>query len=271
MKPLGLRQPLAYLTGVVAGDAWLTTVLGLRVADRDFAIAFVAAIREGFGIRTKARRDERGYWLVRSGAESGRFDALRRFKPITSEARAAWLRGLFDSEGNANLSRKPQWENSWDRRVSFYSTNPYTIALASHYLDELGIPNRFRGMKASKGHKGTRPVVELVINASKENYLCFAEVIGSSIRRKQRILDRIPTTYTVDMVAMYRAAQLKGAASRHQKTMTVTLPFVVEGVRALMARGIKPTQRACRSIVGYSTIQRHVSQASLISMAHRYV
>jgi hypothetical protein len=42
MKALSLRQPVAYLAGAIVGDAWLTDVLGLRVADKDFSFAFAA-------------------------------------------------------------------------------------------------------------------------------------------------------------------------------------------------------------------------------------
>lgn len=49
--------------------------------------------------------------------------------------------------------------------------------------------------------------------------------------------------------------------------MTITLPTVAREVRALIKSGVKPTQRNCRSIPGFHSVQRHVSQAALITMA----
>ncbi len=51
------------------------------------------------------------------------------------------------------------------------------------------------------------------------------------------------------------------------KTETITLPTVVRGLRQLMISGIKPTQRICHSIPGYTSIRRYVPQAKLIAMA----
>lgn len=65
----------------------------------------------------------------------------------------------------------------------------------------------------------------------------------------------------------YHAAQLLGAKAKKRKTMMITLPKVVDGVKKLIAQNIKPTQRACRSIKRYSSIQRYISQPNLIKMA----
>ena len=65
----------------------------------------------------------------------------------------------------------------------------------------------------------------------------------------------------------FRKEQLKGAKIKKNKTMNVTLPCVVKGVKKLIENGIKPTQRACRSIPGYNSIQRYIKQKDLITMA----
>ena len=54
-----------------------------------------------------SRRDERGYWLVRTYNGRRRFDVLREWSARSPEEQAAWLRGLFDSEGNAQLTHRP--------------------------------------------------------------------------------------------------------------------------------------------------------------------
>ena len=51
--------------------------------------------------------------------------------------------------------------------------------------------------------------------------------------------------------------------------MTETLPLVVDGVRGLIKQGVKPTQQNCRSLPGFYTVQRYVSQAVLVAMANQ--
>ena len=259
----------AYLSGVLHGDAWCTGVLGLRVKDRDFAEAFEDAIGHVFGIFRLPTQDERGYWLVRMSNRTGRFDELHEFVPETPEQKTAWLRGLFDSEGNAQLRLNGISENSYGRRVAIYSTNIHTMEKARAYLTALGIATRLSSTKNSAMHKGRRTVYELSLKGGRTNYERFAEMIGSSIARKQVVLGAIPISYKPDRLAHCRAAQLKGAASKHRKTMEQTLPQVIAGIRLLMERGIKPTQRACSSILGYNTVKRYVPQAELVAMAER--
>jgi len=214
MKALTVRQPHAYLAGVLRGDGWLNESLCLRVADRDFAETFAAAIRNGYGCTAKVNIDERGYFLVRRHS-AGRFDHLRSFEAGSVEEKAAWLRGYFDSEGNAQLTPHPsKGPRSFSRRVSFYSTNPATLDLATRYLTELGIETRRCTLKPSKGHLGTLPVEELALRSSKHHYSLFAELVGSSIARKWGVLERLPSSYCTDLSAVRREMQARGVATR---------------------------------------------------------
>lgn len=258
---------IPYLSGVVHGDGWCGQALGLRVNDQDFAQAFATAIHQAFGVVTTPKQDERGYWLTRTTNKDGRYNHLLTFEPTTPEEYAAWVRGLFDSEGNAQLRLNGTTLHSFGRRVAIYSTNYATLERASRYLSSLALPTYLRGTKNSVGHKGTRIVYELTLAASQLNYARFASAVGSNIARKQTILDAIPGSYRPDRRAHCQAAQLEGARAKHTKTMTITLPAVVEGVRELIRQGVKPTQRACRIIPGYDSIQRHVPQNELIAMA----
>lgn len=261
---------VAYLSGVLHGDGWCTAhAFGLRVADEDFARAFSAALTEVYGLGIAPKRDERGYWLTRTSNKTGRFTPLLTFEPSTDEERAAWVRGLFDSEGNAQLWPLPIMSaNSYGRRVAIYSTNRDTLDRATHYLTALGVSTALSEQRHSNGHKGTRPVYELRVRGSRSNYARFADLVSSNIARKRDTLDRIPASYRAD-TGYCREGQRKGATTRHARTMNETLPRVVEGVRELLRNGIKPTQRACRCIPGYDSVQRHIRQADLIALAHQ--
>ena len=222
---LSLKQPKAYLAGCLKGDAFMVAgrkdsirgYIGLRVADQDFAEAFAASINSAYGLDVRPKPDERGYALVRTYNGYGRFDELRSMEPICPEAKAAWLRGLFDSEGNALCVRKPRGPFSWDRRVAMFSTNTGTLDAALNHLACLGIESRITKWNHSAGHKGTKQVFCLSVACGKVSYQTFADIVGSSIARKQRVLELLPTTYHPDISRRRREIQLIGAAVKHAR------------------------------------------------------
>lgn len=220
---LSIQQPCAYLAGVLRGDAWLSTGSGkspngylcLRVADGDFAEAFALSVKAAFGVATAPRRDERGYWLVRTYNGYGRFNGLPTFQADRDAERAAWLRGLFDSDGNANLKHRPEkGPGSYARRVAIYSTRQDTLDQAADYLGDLGIATKLRPTANSKGHIGTKVVSELSLRSSRAQYYRFATLVGSSIERKRDTLNAIVSSYCDDLSAAYRRAQAAGVAVR---------------------------------------------------------
>lgn len=223
MRTLTVGQPHAYLSGVLAGDAWLSTGSGkspsgylcLRVADKDFADAFASAVRIAYAIDVLPHLDERGYWLTRTYNGYRRFDPLRSYSPVTDDEHAAWLLGLFDSEGNAQLTPKPnRGPNSWSRRAALYSTEPATLDKAEACFARLGLSTHRNMMRPSEGHLGSRPVEELKLSSSQPAYEHFANEVGSNIARKQHTLDRIAASYITDMANRRRQMQATGVASR---------------------------------------------------------
>lgn len=217
---------VAYLAGALLGDAWLSSptahhkhnYLCLRVADLDFAEAFALAIAAGFDIPARVTKDERGYWTVRRYNRDDRFSALRDFEPDGDRQAGAWLRGLFDSEGNAQLTHLPRiGPDSYGRRVAFYTTNETTLARADAYLRDLGMATRIYQRKHTAGHKGLKPVFELSLITSKRNFEVFADLVGSSIQRKAQTLRLLSTTYCTDVPALRRSMQAKGVATRRAR------------------------------------------------------
>jgi LAGLIDADG-like domain len=259
-----VRAP--YLAGVLHGDGWCTPLtIGLRCKDEDFSQAFAEAVNGVFGLSVRSKRDERGYWLVRTSNKSGRFNDAKAYTPRDDAERAAWLRGLFDSEGNAQCLKLRTGQASYGRRIAFYSTEVDTLEKASRHLSALGIQHKQYQTKNSATHIGCKMVYELRV-IRRESFCRFGVIVGSNIGRKRDALQRIATTFQ-DIAEYTRRAQLLGAAAKHRKTMTETLAAVVIGVRDLVETGIKPTQRNCRVIPGYNTIQKHVPQAQLVNLA----
>lgn len=204
----------AYLSGVLHGDGWCTKTLGLRVKDRDFAEAFADAIEKVAAKRPNIIIDERGYFTVRVSNKTGKFSYLKDSEIRTAEDKASWLRGLFDSEGNASLRNLR--DHSFERRIGMYSTSVETLLRAKVYLTDLGMTTAFRMMKNSRGHKGSKTVHELKLRGSIENFSLFAKYVGSSIMRKHAIIEAIPLSYQPDHEYL-RRAQLKGVAAKRRK------------------------------------------------------
>lgn len=265
MDAISLWQP--YLAGVLHGDGWCGTAIGLRCKDLDFSAAFAAALNQGFSLGKVPKRDERGYWLVRVGNRSGKFNDLRAYEPESDEERAAWLRGLFDSEGNAQCMRLPRsGPNCYQRRIAFYSTEMSTLQRAIYYLDVLGIAAVIRPTKNSQTHKGTKIVYELKLTR-KPAFISFSKIVGSSIARKQKTLEVISSSFS-DPAIFTRVGQANGAAVRRKTMIEESLPSVVGGIRTFIATGIKPTKRACSAVVaGHRSILHHFRHSELVAMA----
>jgi len=276
-----VQQPFAYLAGVLKGDAWLSAGHGrspsgyfcLRVADREFADAFAAAITAAFGVDAIVNRDERGYWLCRKYNGQHRFTPLLDYRPRRPETKAAWLRGLFDSEGNANLTARPEnGPRSFSRRVSFYSTDDLTLAIAAGCLSALGINSRVRVVPPSAGHLGSKTVFELSVAASRDAYAKFASVVGSSITRKQTTLTAIVESYCLESKSdLARSSQLIGAATKRTRTAEVRYPALLRGLASRIAAGESTTYRAVQHIDGYWAARKtlQLSHSQIIEEARQ--
>ena len=211
MKALTIWQP--YLAGVLHGDGWCTRLaIGLRVKDHDFSELFCEGLNTLFGTAYAPKKDERGYWLVRSGNKTGRFDRLKTYEPTDNDELGCWLRGLFDSEGNAQLwLDHKKGPNSYHRRIAMYSTDLDTLHRAAEFLEWLDVSHSIRPTKNSETHKGSKTVFELRI-IRRDGFTRFAEMVGSSIGRKQETIERMVNSYAPP--GAHAAAQLKGVQAR---------------------------------------------------------
>lgn len=254
----------AYMAGVLFGDGYCTDKgFGVTAADKDFVQAFAEAAFRVYGVKPTVGY-ERTYWRFFKKNLSGKFSLAKSYEPITLDEKSAWLRGFFDSEGNAQLALNVGARGYTHRRVSFYSTEISTILKAESYLNDLSISTRWRATKNSEGHIGSKVVYELALR-KKEDFRRFTALVGSSIKRKQDALDAISISF--DETDYVRIAQKKGAATKRERTLLVTLPKVLLEIKAIIDAGEKPTQRRCRAITGYNTIQPLFPQKELIKMA----
>lgn len=269
MKTLSLWQ--SWLAGVLHGDGYCTRLsIGLYVKDREFADEFVQSIFILYG-RTIRPDLQRGLWMSRTSNRTGKFNSAKGFSPSSIKEKAMWVRGLFDSEGNAQLVKLPKWENSYHRRIAMYSTLMTTLLRAQGYLADLGITAKIFTTKNSATHLGKKTVYELKLKSGRGNFDKFATLVGSCIPRKQDSMNRIVSTYCDDLPAMCRAAQLKGAETRRVKRENVTLPLVVQAIKVLQRSGIKPTQRECSKIKGYASVLNLMPHSELMKLVETSV
>jgi hypothetical protein len=188
-------RALAYVAGVYEGDGYLTNgghSLGLHVADREFAEAFAIAVEVAFGVKPHVRREGK-YWRV-AVYRKNLFLSLPSFEPLSPEDCASWVRGFFDSEGNVSVFVRRDGYVS--RRVSMYNTDLDLIERTVLYLSKIDIKARWLPTKPSKSHLGTKTVFELKVVGGKSELIKFAATVGSSIPRKQELLDSLKDSYS---------------------------------------------------------------------------
>lgn len=156
-RPLvnGYERPsksLAYIIGVLMGDAWLRKDgFALAAVDTEFARAFSAAIRNHFRLDVSEQR-RKPSWMIapnngrryRRKAQVGVFCGSRLassfLKSIRNERwvnrlsrdyKLAWIRGAWDSDGSITKQLRGQ---SWS--VRFHNKDPQLAVLYRKVLDD---------------------------------------------------------------------------------------------------------------------------------------
>jgi hypothetical protein len=258
----------AYLAGVIVGDGYCTArVIGLHVKDLDFAQAFAFALANAFDYRSVPKLEGGKYWRVRSSNQYGRYNCLKTWVCTTSNEKAKWLQGFFDSEGNVGLKHSKISENSYARQIAMYNTKIPLLEKAQAFLLELGITSKIRYMPMyNDNHLGTKPLYEIRVLGSKLNYTRFAQLISSNIARKRSLLDAMESSYQLDTDYCKRG-QAKGIETKRRKSETL-FPQIMEDIREMVKKGLKTTEANCnREIRGYCRMYKRFGHRKTIDMA----
>lgn len=256
-----------WLLGVLSGDGWCTTTVGLRSVDKDFVVEFSRILNCIAPVDAKPIKEVRetgSYWVCRSGARNlvSFIKAIKNQKVDPS----SWLRGLFDSEGNVVCSKMKKW-NSYHRKIAFYTTDELVRDKCVRFLNKIGIASKLRIVKPSQGHKGTKIVYEIKVMHNHVALSRFSNLVSSTIKRKRVLLDKLPLSYCKDLRKSMVEAQLKGAAVKRKYALTVRLPTVLAMIRERLRTGASVTQRACYSIPEYGGLLRYFNHSELIKKA----
>lgn len=123
---------------------------------------------------------------------------INEIKNSSKEAKAAFLRGFFDSEGSSYVMIKYGVTN---RKIEICNNDLQLIKFCKKLLAELGIKTRkidirYRSERILKGRKlPPFTFYRLTLRENVENFKKFRNLIGFSIKRKQDNLDEIITSY----------------------------------------------------------------------------
>jgi intein-encoded DNA endonuclease-like protein len=203
LKP---SEDLAYVLGVAFGDGKKRSDgLHLQVNDRDFAEAFAKAAENlGFKPRRYFREDEGAYEVCVYSIELGQWfkslncDGIKRLL-VEEEHKRAFVRGYFDSDGSVTIDFIEKYKNE----IRFGDSNLPLLKLMAEVCSSLGIETSIYGPYRRSGER-TFPngrvyaqkesMYVLYVHARSRHR--FAELIGSNLVRKRKVLEEITRFYS---------------------------------------------------------------------------
>lgn len=199
---MSISKNLGYILGVLVGDGWLNkNSVGLNAKDKDFVLAFKKALEDEFKLNAKIHFYS-GLWRVELHSRQ----IVKFFKNLDyrlivnehTEVKCSFLKGFYDSEGSAYYSERIGVRN---RKIELYNTDLELLTICKNLLEELGIKTRkidkkFRDIRLLKGRMLPITICcRITLRENKENFIKFRTLIGFSIERKQKILDKIINSY----------------------------------------------------------------------------
>lgn len=199
-KSKKLSIELAYILGVFLGDGSITgnRSIVLATTDEDFAKEFMKNMKRWSGIESSMKQlpgkisnfygrlyESKSSWLASTHSVEivnflKNFD-LSSIKSASSGIKAAFLRGLFDSDGSITRTRNVV-------TLQLTNTNKMLINLVFRLMKDLGFEDiRITKEKARFSSK----IVYRIRTGRKYNILLFYKKVGFSIKRKQSKLREI--------------------------------------------------------------------------------
>ncbi len=197
-----LSKNLGYIVGVLVGDGWINkNSIGLKAKDKDFILAFKKALEDEFKLNTKLHFYNDLWRAELHSREIVKFLTNFDYKIIKKEnieVKCAFLKGFYDSEGSAYYQEKIGVRN---RKIELCNTDLELLTFCKTLLEESGIntlkiDKRLRDIRVLRGR--TLPIMiyaRFLLKENKENFIRFKNLIGFSIERKQKNLDKMINSY----------------------------------------------------------------------------
>lgn len=258
----------AYLAGVYSSDGYINNnCFGLNVKDFDFADQFRKSICSISNYNPKIHKDKRSIHIIRVTNKKSIFNFVINYEPITNDEKRFWLRGFFDGDGNANISKVKKYNNSFCRRISFYNTELKLIIKANNYLYDLGMICTFKLMILSESHLGNKPVYELRLISGILNYTKFQKLISSTIERKRIIIDSIINSYDqLNLSERMKLNQKISAEIKRNNFLTVELNRILNDMKYLRYHHRLTIKNCSENIKGYYNALNYFKHSDLLKM-----
>jgi intein-encoded DNA endonuclease-like protein len=201
-QKLTITKDLGYILGVIYGDGYLSeNSIGLNVKDKDFALTFKTSLEKFFRKNAKLH-SYNGLWCVLLHSRSA-VKFLKKFDyhiivNCSQDIKCAFLKGFYDSEGSAYYHEKTGVRN---RKIELCNTNLELLTFCKNLLQVCGIKTlkigeRIRKEREIKGRK-LKPTIFFRFHLAEniENLKLFKNLIGFSIMRKQKNLEKMIDSY----------------------------------------------------------------------------
>ncbi|MFQ5648279.1 MAG: LAGLIDADG family homing endonuclease, partial [Candidatus Aenigmatarchaeota archaeon] len=141
-----LNPDLGYILGVMKGDGFLSKagrsgcsfLVGLNTIDKDFVLEFKSRIEKVFKVPTslyyfKPVKQWRFYFTSKEiGIFLKNFD-IKKVLNASSNGKATFLRGLFDSEGSVSAYNLDELKRA-ERRITFVNKDKKLVKLVKDLL-----------------------------------------------------------------------------------------------------------------------------------------
>jgi hypothetical protein len=189
-KFYNINKDLGYLIGVLYGDGNINYQrIRIAVKDKDFILEVKRCLLKLTNKKLKIKKIKNEHYKKKSFLYHIEYNSVLLEKVIKNHYKnidkskdkailSYFLRGCFDSEGAVDKDRL---------RIRFVVKDINYAKKVSNCLIRLGITHTFRNIKC----KGERQKNYFIIRIYSKNCLNYKNLIGFSIGRKQRRLNKI--------------------------------------------------------------------------------
>lgn len=210
-----LTPEKSFILGVLCGDASFNTSkyhydikLSIQERDKEFYLFFKDCIRRIYNIKPYEQIIPKPKTIIMGrevktrpqiiGSFSSKqmyLDLLRYLNPKNKtipeqvknssvSVQTMFLKGMYDSEGNVNFSKK------YTRRIGLYNTNYDLLKDIQNVLENLGMMTKLKPFV-----KGKNKMCYTIDIHGLDNFILFKEMIGFTIKRKKDKLEEMIMSY----------------------------------------------------------------------------
>jgi len=217
-----LTEDKAYILGVMYGDGYMHRTknnsyqIGLCAVDWDFVLNFANAVKNVYKIEPRFGSVDRRVinwnkqhitWIYSKAVYldvlkfglvgTKKWDVPKDIMNSTNSIKSSFLRGFFDSEGCVDSSKK----------INIVSTNKRGLISVKKLLISLGIISSNIHTREGTGNRSRLYVINIT---GKKNIDIYCKLIGFSICRKQKKLEKLISDYKLTVTPNREVKKMRG-------------------------------------------------------------